>query len=360
MNKSIAIICEYVLIPERIGGMDYFFVAYDKALKEKGYQPIWFFKEAQHFDFYTTLTIHNANNKDVESYFLNYCFSKKIKFDVIITHFTALCTSFYKKVKYCTAAYIIAVDHNPRPIGGFPIKKKVFNKIKGKLYHKYIDQFIAVSNYSKKNLIKDFGKQITSKIKVIFNGIETEKYVLKKHFDSHKNFIVACHLREEKGVQDIIKAVSYLPVVMQNKLTLTIYGEGPFEETLKLNVIKNNLQKNIFFKGSTDKIHEIYQHYDYLIHASHGETFCFTIVESLMANLPVITTKEAGNILGLVKENYNGYTFNVQQPKQLTNILEAIISDKKQIVLSNFNKSIENKFSINNMVNNHLKLLECI
>jgi glycosyltransferase involved in cell wall biosynthesis len=35
-------------------------------------------------------------------------------------------------------------------------------------------------------------------------------------------------------------------------------------------------------------------HYDYLIHPSHGETFGYTVLESLLSNLPVVTTANQG------------------------------------------------------------------
>ncbi len=357
---SIAIICEYVLIPERIGGMDRFFKAYDSALKEKGYAVTWFFKDVIEFDFYKDLNIISANNKEVNSFFINHCFTNNIKHDVVMTHFTELCTKSYKKIKQLMDVYIIAVDHNPRPVGGFSIKKQLKNKIKGKLYHKYIDMFVAVSKYSKENLIKDFGNQIASKIKIIFNGIETQKYIQKTNFNTHNNFIVACHLRKEKGVQDIIEAVIILPSDIQEKIKIAIYGEGPYEKILKQKVIENNLEKSIVFMGSTDQLESIYHLFDYLIHPSHGETFCFTVVESLMSNLPVITTNNAGNILSLVCNNENGYIFNIGDINELSAIIRKILIGEKQIKASTFYKEIENEFSISMMVANHLKLLECM
>ncbi len=361
MKKSIAIICEYILIPERIGGMDRFFVAYDKSLKEKGYEVTWFFKNAVKFDFYKNLTIIDTNNIEVSSFFINYCSKNNLKYDVVNTHFTELCTKSYKRIKkLMNDVYIIAVDHNPRPMDGFTIKKQLKNKIKGKLYHKYIDAFIAVSEYSKENLIKDFGAQITSKIKIIFNGIETQKYIQKANFNTHNNFIVACHLRKEKGVQDIIEAVNILPNDLLEKIKITIYGEGPYENVLKQKVRDNNLENRIVFKGNTDQLESIYYQYDYLIHPSYGETFCFTVVESLMSNLPVITTNKAGNVLNLVIDKENGYTFDIGDVIELSSVLKKIVIAKEQIEGEIFYKEIENKFSISTMVNNHLKLLECI
>ena len=42
LNKNIAVICNYNLNPNRIGGMDRFFVAYNEEGKKLGYEISWF------------------------------------------------------------------------------------------------------------------------------------------------------------------------------------------------------------------------------------------------------------------------------------------------------------------------------
>ena len=77
-SKNIAVICEYKLFPERIGGMDHFFVAYDKEVNAKGYTITWFFKDVVPFEFYKNLNIVSAQNKGIEVCFLEHCLANNL------------------------------------------------------------------------------------------------------------------------------------------------------------------------------------------------------------------------------------------------------------------------------------------
>ena len=122
-SKKIAVVCNYALNPNRIGGMDRFYVAYDAKAKELGYELDWYFLDYQPFDFYSGLTIFSANHQNVEAFFLRKLNQENLKYDILITHFLALCTSFFKKAKSTGVQKTIVVDHNPRPLEGFPLSK---------------------------------------------------------------------------------------------------------------------------------------------------------------------------------------------------------------------------------------------
>jgi len=360
MKKSIAIICEYILIPERIGGMDRFFVAYNLALKEKGYQPIWFFKDAIKFDFYDKLTIISANNKDIESFFLNYIESNKMNFDIVITHFLQPISPFYKKIKNLMNSYVITVDHNPRPLEGFPLKKQIKNKIKGFLYGKYVNKLIGVSEYTVKHIIKDFGSHLKNKTSVIYNGIETimcKKQIVNRQKKPFK-FIVVSHLRESKGIQDLLETLSLFNQIKLINIKIDIYGEGPYKGDLLKLQDKLNLLDIVEFKGSSPKINELLGNYHYLIQPTYMECFSLSILESLACNVPVITTTVGGNP-EIIKNNVNGYIFEPKDISKLKEIIEDILTENLSIT-KDVSIEIKKNYTLDSMVANHLKLLECI
>ena len=354
--KKVAVICNYILRPDRIGGMDRFFCLFDKQLKEKKYSVDWFFTDYISFDFYKDLNTHSAGDLSVENNFLE--ISKKNNYDIIITHFTELCTKFYKDLKIDNPnSYIIAVDHNPRPLEGFPLRKRVIKRVKSTLYANYIDQFIAVSDYSKEHLINDFGNRIRKKIRIVYNGILSNNYIQKTSYNYQGRFIVACHLRKEKGIQYLINSVHKLKKSEQEKITVDIYGEGPYLNELEGLVDEYKLENIFCFKKSVSNLYEIYYKYDYLIHPSLGETFCYTVVESLLCKLPVITTKNAGNVLSLVKNNLNGFLVKERDEEELLIILRNIINNKKSINKLNIESVILPDLSLSKMVKEHLKII---
>jgi len=353
--KSLAVICNYTLNPLRIGGMDRFFVAYNEACKEKGWSVKWFFSGGTKFEFYKGLDIEFCESNSVENYFIEYQIKYEPEFNSIVTHFIELCTPFFKKIKHSSNPYIIAVDHNPRPFGGFPLKKRLKNKIKSKLYSKYINKFVGVSEYAKLQILNDYGSKLAGKTTVIHNGIEVNQY-FKKTETNHGKFIVASHLRPSKGIQDLIAAIHLLNAELIGDLRIDIFGEGPMEAELKMLVQEKRLEKQIRFCGSSPDLPELFQNYSYLLQPTYMECFSLSILESLSANVPVITTPVGGN-LEVITNGENGYIFETSNIKELSKIISDILQHKKAIETEVY-PLIENKYYLEKMVNEHLGLLD--
>ncbi len=359
MTKSIkiAVLCNYELLPERVGGMDYFFWQFDAKCKENNIQVEWFFPNSSKHVSYSHLNIHCSTTENVENNFLKFCFQNSPEYDYIITHFIELCTPFFKKVKRLTKAKIIAVDHNPRPLNGYPFGKKLKKKGKGLLYSKYIDTFIGVSDYTVKELIKDFGSRIKNKTQVIHNGIDlNDIQVRQKRNYTKPSFLTASHLRESKGIQDLIQAVYLLPEEIKKEIVIDLYGDGPYRKQLEDLVARLALESCFQFMGSTSNLKSIYCAYDYLIHPSYEETFCYAVVEALAANTGVITTNEGGNVLGIISHLDNGFLFEAKNIKQLSSLFTQIWIGNLEITKET-RIDIEKRFSLEQMVDNHIKLL---
>ncbi len=350
--RQVAVVCNYRLNPARIGGMDRFFIAFDHNCKSKGFEIKWFFSEGKKFEFYKDLDLHIAGEKELETFILNY--HQEIKFDFIITHFIELCTPFFQKLKSHGKPYIISVDHNPRPILGFPLKKRLKNKLKGRLYAKYIDRFIGVSKYTQEQILNDYGHELHSKSEVIYNGIDIKEYK-KRTKENFGKFIVASHLRPSKGIQDLIKAVSILPQEIKDLLKIDIFGEGPMEQELKEMVKNKKLNNQFYFKGSSPDLPDIYQSYSYMLQPTYMECFSLSILESLASNVPVITTPVGGNTEVIV-DGQNGFIFEVGNVKELSKIIKAILQEKKAISNS-VHTIVEENYYLEKMVCDHVALL---
>jgi len=355
-KKKIAIICDYILIPERIGGMDRFYLLFDKKLKELNYEVDWYVTYYNKFHFYDNLTITSANGNSVEQKFIEV--SKNRNYDIIVTHFTQLCTKYYKYYKSLHKnAYVLAVDHNPRPFNGFPYRKRIKKRIQGLLYSKYVHQFIGVSRYTVNHILKDYGSFLKKKTKVIYNGIDID--IFKKRTKENRNkFIVVSHLRKNKGIQDLLKALNILENVKLEGVKVDIYGDGPYKPILRQLCINYNLKDVVTFKGSSPNLHQLFSEHRYMIQPSYMECFSLSILESLSANVPVITSTVGGN-LEVLTDNENSYIFSPGDIESLAKILENIISGEKKISLDTSTIVVE-KFSLERMVNEHIKVLACI
>ncbi|BAO55748.1 glycosyltransferase family 4 protein [Nonlabens marinus] len=359
--KHIAIVCNYEVRPDRVGGMDRFFVAYDAFAKANSFQVTWYFSRFEPYSFYSNLTIKNADGENVESFFLKQLAVTADEYDILITHFTSLCNSFYKQArKIQDFEKVIVVDHNPRPLNGFTFKKRLKNRVKGLLYHKYVDQFIGVSNYTSHHIIKDLGLHVAGKTTTIHNGIDTSQVCTSQRNRARTytqtdklKLIIVSHLRESKGIQDVIAAISKLEPAELQKVETHIYGSGPMEKELKDQVALNDLSNCIFFKGSSAQIPELLADFDYLLQPTYMECFSLSILESLAANVPVITTTVGGNP-EIIIEGENGFLFEAKNTTRLIQILKDLLNNEKGIYTST-SDTIRNGYTLEKMVIDHLK-----
>ncbi|MDR7208947.1 glycosyltransferase family 4 protein [Flavobacterium piscis] len=336
--------------------MDYFFWDFDKKCKENNIEIDWFFPNTANHGSYSDLTIYSDINASVENNFLSFCKQNKTDYAFVITHFVELCTPFFSAVKKISNVTIIAVDHNPRPLNGYSFKKRINKRLKGIFFSKYIDVFIGVSNYTVKAILKDFGSHLKSKSKTIYNGVILDSILVRELRNIVKpGFLVASHLRESKGIQDLIDAVNGLPTFIKNEIKISIYGDGPYKQDLIEKVKHYGLENCFDFKGSKANLNEIFSQYDYMLQPTHMECFSLSILESLAANVPVITTDVGGNT-EVISDAENGYIFETKNIKSLTAILEDVYLGKKKISV-NTRELIANCFSLPKMVENHLKLI---
>lgn len=357
MKKNIAIICDYKLLPDRVGGMDHFFWQFDQLCKDQEINIDWFFPNDSNHEGYSELNIFSPDISNLEAFFIQHIKNNSLEYSHIITHFIELCTPFFKQLNNFSKVKVITVDHNPRPLAGYPLIKKIKKRIKGILYSSYIDTFVAVSIYTKNEIIKDFGKHTAKKTIVIYNGVFIDN-IKERAYRSGKQpkFLVASHLRESKGIQDLIKAVAILPKNILELLKIDIFGEGPFKEDLIQLIVAFNLENNFNFKGSVPNLNNIYCLYDYLLQPTHMECFSLSILESLAANVPVITTPVGGNKETIINKK-NGYIFKTQDINELSNLLKLLWMGEMGIKDSTRNL-IEQNFTINNMVQQHFELIK--
>jgi glycosyltransferase involved in cell wall biosynthesis len=354
--KKIAVLCNYELLPERVGGMDYFFWHFDSKCAANGIQVHWFFPNQSEHGEYASLTIFDSGYQSVENYFLNFCKTKKIEYTHVITHFIELCTPFFYKIKQFTEAKIIVIDHNPRPIYGYPLKKRIEKRIKGILFSRYISVFVGVSDYTKSEIIRDFGSVVKKKTLTIYNGVVFEDILQRMNRNTlHPIFLTASHLRESKGIQDLIAAVAMLPYEIQKAIKIDLYGDGPYKSILFEKMKQHDVVSCFTFMGSSPNLKALFSNYDYMLQPTHMECFSLSILESLAANVPVITTNVGGNEEVLV-DGENGFIFKAKDVVALKNILEDVYLGQKKIE-TNTRTLIEECFSLTAMVDHHLALV---
>lgn len=233
------------------------------------------------------------------------------------------------------------------------------------------DAVICVSNSIKEYIQKHYNTD-SKKITVIPRGIDLELFNLNNidkdfivNFEEEYNlsdkFIVSSvgRVTQLKDYETFIKAISLVKKDIPNIKALIVGGVRSDKEDY-LNLLKKlikelDLEENVIFTGSQNKIAEIYALSDVVVSSSKKpESFGRAVAESIALNTPVVATNHGG-VKDIICENENGFFFEVGDEKELA---KKIIKSKK-LSFDGYNY-ISNNFSLENMLDKNIDVYEGI
>ena len=200
---------------------------------------------------------------------------------------------------------------------------------------------VIVNSEYMKNEVEYIFKLPNDKIRVIFNGIDLNKFKgyekniefrRKYAVDNEKIVFFVGRLVNEKGVHVLIDAV---PKVLQyyNDVKFVIAGKGPQLEYLKRKVEQMQLSNKIIFIGyiSDDDLLKLYKCVDIAVFPSLYEPFGIVALEGMTANIPVIVS-DTGGLGGIVQHGIDGMKAYSGNANSLSdNILEVLFNEDKAL-----------------------------
>ena len=275
-------------------------------------------------------------------------FYKQFKADVIHCHlesvtFHIVTGLMFKKVK------IVETVHNIK-----------INKVKvHKFYLNYrINKFVAISE----RVSETIKNQLTisdDKIKLIYNGIELDKYKKSLEFKENVNSIVAIgRLTRQKDHITLLKAYKILNnICNDNKVSLpelTIVGEGELKEQLEVYIKENRLEK-VKLLGVSSNVNEVLKSNQVYIMSSIYEGLSLSLMEAAASGIAIICT-DVGSNSEIIKDNINGILVEPSNELQIANSIFKLINEVelRKKFYNNSCKFIDS-FDIKECANNHLK-----
>jgi len=138
-------------------------------------------------------------------------------------------------------------------------------------------------------------------------------------------------LDPEKGTIYLIRAVHELVSNGWRSLRLDLVGSGCEEETLRREVQRLGLTKQIRFLGYIPygpRLLEAYRSCHVFVLPSLTEGLPQTLLEAMACGLPVVATR-VGGVVGLVKDGRNGLLVDPASPRQICFALRRLRRDGK-------------------------------
>lgn len=195
---------------------------------------------------------------------------------------------------------------------------------------RYRDQIITVSDADRESALK-FKLIAPEKITTIHNGLGPVSFLAKEEASHKLNlpkniflFATIANFYKTKGLDVLIEAVSLLKTELREKCRFAIFGYGPGERDLRLQIKDLKLEPSFILLGKIHQARQYLKAFNAFVLPSRKEGFPYVILEAAQAGLPVLATKTGGipEILG-----EGGFYAAPGDPKELAEKIGQILHD---------------------------------
>jgi glycosyltransferase involved in cell wall biosynthesis len=277
-----------------------------------------------------------------------------IKPDIIILHNYQLLPVIIYKIFF--NKYIIYVDHKPFSSKNFRDYIIIYFMI-------FFSKYIVTINYKNFFLIKSIPNFFKSKILLIQNGVNINKFSPKyKKFKRKKYFLfgMASRLNKEKLHELIIEAMNNKN--LKSNIICYLAGDGEYKDTLKEMVRKQKLEHKIIFLGTLNE--KNYKRWlnkiDLYVQCTKGEGMSISLLESLSSGVPVLGSNVTGNDEILEKKKFVGKLFdnNVDSLVKNLNYFKSLNQRLVKLYKINGRNYIKKYHNEKNMINRYDNIIK--
>jgi glycosyltransferase involved in cell wall biosynthesis len=151
------------------------------------------------------------------------------------------------------------------------------------------------------------------------------------HLKPH-NFIFVGRLIDFKNLFQLLDAFQACEAANKDDWGLIILGDGALKSELEKYIIHHKIDKVHFLKGvSWEQVPAYLALSDVLILPSYSEPWGLVVNEAMACGMPVAVSNKCGCAVDLVKEAVNGYTFNPENRREISLVLDKFINNSSMI-----------------------------
>lgn len=149
-----------------------------------------------------------------------------------------------------------------------------------------------------------YGFYDKKEIMVITNGVDTNKYTPAQRSEDTINLLFVSRLIERKGLQFLLPQIRQIARDSNQRVHLTIVGDGPYKSILKDIAKKEKIEQYVSFVGYKNKeqIVAYYQNADIFVLPSKKEGMPNVVLEAMACGLPIVMSPCEGSA-ELIRDN---------------------------------------------------------
>lgn len=245
---------------------------------------------------------------------------KKAEFDIVHGHnyhaFPLYLSRYARSKKYIvTPRYH---GHGHTSLRKFLVK---LYKPFGKKIFEEADNIIALSNYEKELLLRDFAID-EGKIQLIPNGLNIREFEDLAKEGKERTILCVGRLEEYKGMQYVIQS---LPLLDED-LSVSIVGKGPYKHRLVKLADKLGLGNRVRFYQNLPRreLLRMYAKAGVFVLLSRGEAFGNAVAEALASKTPCIVATASALLEWIDNKNCFGINYPINNA-ELAELITKVV-----------------------------------
>ena len=230
-------------------------------------------------------------------------------------------------------------------------------------------RIIAIADMIKEDM-KSFFHTDGNEIKIIYNGVDTERYnsslrqrqrgPLRTNWYVDENgvvFLFVSYDLKKKGIEPLIEAAAKLKRSGKDNFKIIVAGGLPYRSLAKL-IEQLGLENNIIFAGRVKFIDEFYANSDVFVLPTYYDACSLVVIEAMAGGLPSITTTFNG-ASGIITDGKDGYIIShPPDSSELADKMRLLMDHKKRQEMSEEAALTGQKYSAERNHQEVMKVLE--
>ena len=249
------------------------------------------------------------------------------------------------------------IHHKPIVVTAHTIPEKAFSRMNEKQLRiglklgKVMLVAVSENNYVR---CKEYFNINDQKCRFVNNGVDSNKYYILPH-DKFSFINVATH-NDNKNQQMIIRAFADISK-KHNNIKLILVGDGPTHDALIKLANELGVSDKVEFTGLVSNPEMYYQNADVYIQSSHREAMPMSVLQAMMAHMPIISTN-VGGLDDVVKEN--GFLIDDNDITALSKEMERLIlmDTEKLSYMKGKSREIAMKYSSEEMALSYMNIFD--